>query len=62
MKKGDKIYTPRFCTVQIEEVFQSEREAREAGYTNNTYYEGGGFAVFGKTINSYQMEFAAAKI
>jgi len=31
MKKGDKIYTPRFCTVQIEEIFQSELEAKEVG-------------------------------
>jgi len=62
MKKGDKIYTPRFCTVQIEEIFQSEREAKEAGYKENTYYEDGGFAVFGKSLDPYHMEFAGVKM
>ena len=62
MKKGDKIYTPRFCTVQIKEVFKSKREATEAGYKENTYYEDGGFVVLGKSFDLNRMEFAAVKM
>ena len=58
MKKGDRIYTPRFCTVQIEEVFESRSEASAAGYTEPTYYEGE-YGVAGKSLDMYHMQFAA---
>ena len=61
MKKGDKVYTRRFCTVEVKEVFQSRREAQEAGYTEDAYYNGVDYLIFGKSIDMYHMEFAAAK-
>lgn len=60
MKKGDRVYTPRFCNVTIKEVFESESEARENGYTEPTYYKGD-YVVLGKSIDMYHMVFAAAK-
>ena len=61
MKKGDLIYTPRFCTVEIEEVFESSREAYEAGYTEPTHYHKDGYGVLGKTIARDYMAFAGYK-
>lgn len=61
MKKGDKVYTRRFCTVKVKEVFQSRREAREAGYTEDAYYNSGEWLILGKSTDFYHMEFAAAK-
>lgn len=60
MKKGDCIYTPRFCTVIIEEVFESEDKARENGYVEQTYYNGE-YKVLGKSIGMNRMVFAAVK-
>lgn len=60
MKPGDRVYTPRFCTVRIEEVFETAKEARAAGYTEPTYYEGA-FDVRGKSVDMYHMVFAAVK-
>ena len=60
MKKGDYVYTPRFCTVKIEEVFESETEARENGYTEPTHYQGE-YKIVGKSLDMYHMKFAAAK-
>ena len=59
MKIGDKVYTPRFCTVQIKEIFSSVFEARERGYTEPTYYADYEFVVVGKSLDMYHMEFAA---
>ena len=61
MKAGDKVMTPRFLTVAIKKVFDSIREAREAGFKEPTHYENSEYAVFGKSIDIYHMEFAAAK-
>lgn len=60
MKKGDYVYTPRFCTVKIEEVFESEMEARESGYTEPTYYQGE-YEILGESLDMYHMKFAAVK-
>ena len=38
MKKGDYVDTPRFLKVRIEEVYNSEAEARKAGFTETTHY------------------------
>ena len=61
MKIGDYIYTPRFCTVNIKEIFESETEAREKGYTEPTYYQGE-YKILGKSIDMYHMQFAAVKM
>ena len=37
MKLGDKVMTPRFCTVKITAMFEDEQEARKCGYTEPTY-------------------------
>lgn len=60
MKKGDYIYTPRFCTVQIEKVFRSRENAVKAGITEPTYYRGE-YEIVGKSQNRYEMVFAAYK-
>ena len=62
MKAGDKVYTPRFCTVQIEKVYDSRREAYKNGYTEPTYYENENYGVMGKSIDLYHMEFAGYKV
>lgn len=60
MNKGDYIYTPRFCNVRIEEVFENRDEAMENGYTEPTYYKGD-YDVLGKSIGVNRMVFAAVK-
>ena len=60
MKVGDRIYTPRFCTVRIKEVFETEEEARENGYKEPTYYKGD-YEILGKSLDMYHMLFAAVK-
>ena len=61
MKKGDYIYTPRFCTVKIEKVFQCEANARRAGYTEPTHYIDGMYGILGKSTGINRMSFAAYK-
>ena len=60
MNKGDYIYTPRFCNVRIEEVFENRDEVRENGYTEQTHYRGD-YDVLGKSIGVNRMVFAAVK-
>lgn len=63
MKKGDWIETPRFCGVRIKEVFDTEAEARAAGYRQPTHYDkGDGWTILGKTLDEYHMKFAAARL
>lgn len=62
MKNGDYAYTPRFCTVKIKEIFESETEANDAGYTEPTYYCQSGYKILGKSIDMYHMQFAAVKM
>ena len=60
MKQGDTIYTPRFCTVRIAEVFENLSEARRQGYTEPTYYrENPDFDIYGKHTGTNRMIFAA---
>lgn len=58
MKVGDYVFTPRFCTVRISAMFGSEAEAYAAGYREPTHYEGE-YAILGKSLDMYSMEFAA---
>lgn len=61
MKVDERIYTPRFCTVIIEEVFESKEEARKAGYVEPTYYHKDGYTILGKSLDMYHMLFAGVK-
>ena len=58
MKIGDSVYTPRFCTVRISEIFASEAAARAAGFCEPTHYKGD-YVILGKSLDMYHMEFAA---
>ena len=58
MKIGDSVYTPRFCTVRIKDIFVTEAEAHAAGYCEPTYYKGD-CIILGKSLDMYHMEFAA---
>ena len=60
MKKGDRVYTPRFCTCVIEEVL-TDAEAREKGYSEPTYYESVDYDIRGKCLGESRMCFAAVK-
>lgn len=59
MKIGDKIYTPRFCTVRIKEIFESREAAQENGYGEPTYYNDTEWRIVGKSLDMYHMAFAA---
>ena len=61
MKKGDKVYTPRFCTVTIHEVFNDKSEARKNGYTEPTHYHKDGYTVLGWRYEINHMKFAAVE-
>lgn len=61
MNKGDMIYTPRFCTVEIKEVFESRIEAVEAGYNEPTHFQNGKYGILGKMTGINRMEFAGFK-
>lgn len=39
IETGDTIYTPRFCSVTIDEVFENCTAAKSAGYTEPTHYK-----------------------
>lgn len=58
MKIGDYVYTPRFCTVKIKEIFTSAADAQKNGYYEQTYYNGD-YIILGKVLDQYSMEFAA---
>lgn len=59
IKPGDKVVTPRFCTVQIKEVFDTQEEAEKAGYTELADFDDPEFGVSGKSLNMRHMVFAA---
>ena len=58
MRQGDRVYTPRFCTVQIAEVYGTETEAKQAGYTEPTYWRDIEYGILGKSLDAYHMRFA----
>ncbi len=53
--------TPRFCTVKIEETFESAEEANRHGYTEPTHYHKNGYTVLGKFYEMNHAVFAAVK-
>lgn len=59
MKIGDRIMTPRFCTVKIEEIFDTYEAALAAGYREPTHYHSADYGVVGKSLDMYHMSFAA---
>lgn len=62
MKKGDYIYTPRFCTVEITEVFEDKSAARDNGFTEPTHYDNNPeYDVLGKHTGTNRMTFAAVR-
>lgn len=66
MKKinaGDVVRTPRFLNVTITEVFKTEKELREAGYTEPTHFDEPDcpYRICGKSTGPNQMVFAAAR-
>lgn len=61
MKKGDHVVTPRFLAVEICEVYDTQEKAYAAGYTEPTHYHEGGYTVLGKSLDVYDMEFAACR-
>jgi hypothetical protein len=62
MKKGDYVKTPRFLTVKIAEIFNTEEEARKEGYREPTHYDGAEYEIVGKHIGTNRMTFAAIKL
>lgn len=65
MKKGDYVSTPRFCTVKIEDVFETEQDAKMNGYTEPTHYKyqySDGYDILGKHTDLNRMNFAAVKL
>lgn len=61
MKKGDRVMTPRFCTVTIKHVFSNRENAVKKGYTEPTHYQDASYGILGKSIDMYHMEFSAYK-
>jgi hypothetical protein len=62
MKVGDFVYTPRFCTVKIKEVYTDESQALKDGYLEPTYYKDSQYKIYGKHIGTNTMDFAAIQI
>ena len=59
---GTNVFTARFCTVRINEVFSFKEDAREAGYTEPAYFTGPEpISVYGRSIGQNKMEFAAVR-
>jgi hypothetical protein len=62
MKKGDKVNTPRFCTVQINEVYEDPKRAYLDGYREPTYYDKDPeYEILGAHTGENRMVFAAVR-
>lgn len=61
MKVNDYIMTPRFCTVKINEIFETKRDAIEAGFEEPTFYNNSEYGILGKSIDIHHMIFAGYK-
>jgi|LSQX01.1.fsa_nt_gb hypothetical protein len=61
MKKGDYVYTPRFCKVMISEVYESSDKACSDGFTEPTHYDDEHWHIRGKSTGINRMIFAAIK-
>jgi len=61
IKVGDYVRTPRFLEVCIKEVFENEKEMRQAGYAEPTHYINDDWKINGKLIDINCMVFAACR-
>ncbi|MDO4945362.1 MAG: hypothetical protein Q4E74_09215 [Ruminococcus sp.] len=61
MKINDWIYTPRFCGVRIERIFENREQAWKEGYKEPTHYHKDGYTILGKNIGVNRMTFAGVK-
>lgn len=62
MKKGDTVYTPRFCTVEITVVYEDAHKAFLDGYKEPTHYDKDPeYDILGKNIGINRMVFAAVR-
>lgn len=61
IKVGDYVKTPRFLTVRIHKVFESEEEMYQAGYTETTHYVNDDWEICGKSIGVNRMRFVACR-
>lgn len=59
MRKGDIVYSPRFCHLEIQKVFRNDANARKAGFSEPTDYEDCDYGILGKNIGMNRMIFAA---
>jgi hypothetical protein len=59
INKGDRVETPRFCTVRIQKVFRSESNARKQKFIEPTHYENDRYGILGKHVGPNLMIFAA---
>jgi hypothetical protein len=61
IKKGDYVYTPRFCSVEIKKVFRSRNTAGKQGFVEPTHYTSSEYDILGKHTGTNMMIFAAVK-
>lgn len=61
LELGQKIMTPRFCTVTISAMFADPKAARQAGYTEGSGYVSPDWEILGKPAGLNRMVFAAIK-
>ena len=63
MKAGDRVKTPRFLTVRIQEVFENAKDAHTAGYVEPTHYDNDTepYDILGKHTGLNRMQFAAIR-
>ena len=62
MKVGDRVYTPRFCTVTIQKVFESENEAWNEGFKESAHFDKDPeYSIYGKHTGENRMIFAAVR-
>ncbi len=61
IKAGEPISTSMFLRVYIDETFESEKEMRQAGYTEMIHCINDKWKAGGKQLDEYNMEFEACR-
>lgn len=65
-KRGDFVYTPRFCNVEISAIYGSKAEAYKNEFTEPTHYkkivDGVEYTILGKSLDLYHMRFALVRL
>ncbi len=61
IKAGEPTSTSMFLRVYIDETFESEKEMRQAGYTEMIHDANDKWKAGGKHIDEYHMDFAACR-